>query len=110
MFDSDPRLMALLNAGSRKIKDAHREKVCTNGRTSQQGFHFLSLLDIYHHSLIGLWTYTNKINRLKRLSESLSTRFSRQALVTNRNSFVTRDVLRSKDPELMSCFTNTAGL
>jgi hypothetical protein len=32
MFDSDPRLMALLNAGSRKIKDAHREKVHTNGR------------------------------------------------------------------------------
>lgn len=39
MFDSDPQLMALLNAGSRKIKDAHGEKVRTNGRTSRrQGF------------------------------------------------------------------------
>ena len=29
MFDSDLRLMALLYAGSRKIKDAHGEKVHT---------------------------------------------------------------------------------
>jgi len=46
MFASDPRLMVLLNAGSKKIKDAHREKVHANGRTGRrQGLHFLSLLD-----------------------------------------------------------------
>ena len=45
--DFDSRLMALLIAGSRKIKDAHREKVHTNGRTGRrQGYLFLSLLDI----------------------------------------------------------------
>jgi hypothetical protein len=47
MFDSDPQLTVLLIAGSRKIKDAHTEKVRTNGRTGRrQGFIFLSLLDI----------------------------------------------------------------
>jgi hypothetical protein len=40
IFDSDPRLMALLNAGSRKIKDVHREKVRANGRTGRWGEFF----------------------------------------------------------------------
>jgi hypothetical protein len=47
MFDFDPRLMASLNSGLRKIKDADGEKVHTNKRTGRwQGFLFLSLLDI----------------------------------------------------------------
>lgn len=64
---------------------------------------------IYHHSLFRLWTYTNKTNRSKRLSESLSTRFSGSRDIVI-NSFVTLDVLRLRDPELMSCFAKPAGL
>jgi hypothetical protein len=47
MFDSNPRLMALLNAGSRKIKDAHIEKYMQmDTQVVSRDSIFLSLLAI----------------------------------------------------------------
>ena len=68
MFDSDSRLMALLNAGSRKIEDAHGEKVHTNGGTGRgQGFLFYRYL-IYHHSCLD---YGHTLTRLINLNGCL---------------------------------------
>lgn len=82
IFGSDPWLMALLDAGSRKIKDAHREKVRAKGRAGHwRGILFYRYL-IYHQSLFELWTYTNKINQSKRVLRAYPLVFSHQALET----------------------------
>ncbi len=55
MFVSDPRLMALLSAGSKKIKDGHREKVHVNECKSLAGILFIYCYLIYHHSCLNCY-------------------------------------------------------
>ncbi len=75
MFDSNPRLMTLLNAGSRKIKDAHIEKYMQmDAQVVGRDSIFLYLYLLYHHSCLN---YGHTLTRLidRAVSESLSTRF-----------------------------------
>ena len=70
---------------------------------SSAGISFFYRYLIYHHKLFRLWIYTNKLINPNGCPRAYPLVFSLQALVINSNYFVTLDVLRSRDPELISC-------